>query len=166
MNLFDKTQVYANYLLHNTPDGVAKIKGSKAYPALQGTVSFYQVKGGVLAAAQIRGLPTAPQGECAHKVFALHIHDGKACTGNAADPFADAGMHYNPANQPHPCHAGDLPPLFSNDGTAWFVVLTNRFKAVDVIGKAVIVHDQPDDFKTQPSGASGTKIGCGIIHAK
>ena len=42
-------------------------------------------------------------------------------------------------------------------------VLINKFKIKDIIGKVIIIHDMPDDFTTQPSGNSGTKIACGII---
>lgn len=42
-------------------------------------------------------------------------------------------------------------------------VLTNRFNIEEIIGKVVIIHDKPDDFVTQPSGNSGTKIACGEI---
>ena len=42
-------------------------------------------------------------------------------------------------------------------------VLINKFKIQDIIGKVVIIHDMPDDFNSQPSGNSGTKIACGKI---
>ena len=42
-------------------------------------------------------------------------------------------------------------------------VLINKFKIEDIIGKVIIIHDMPDDFTTQPSGNSGTKIACGKI---
>lgn len=42
-------------------------------------------------------------------------------------------------------------------------VLTNRFNIEEIIGKVVIIYDKPDDFVTQPSGNSGTKIACGEI---
>ena len=42
-------------------------------------------------------------------------------------------------------------------------VLINKLKIKDIIGKVVIIHDSPDDFTTQPSGNSGTKIACGKI---
>lgn len=166
MYLFDQTKVYANYLSHNSPDATVKIKGSKKYHSLQGNVSFYQVKSGVLVTARLRGLPPAEAGDCGQRVFAFHIHNGTACTGNEKDSFADAGTHYNPGDCAHPFHPGDLPPVFSNDGTAWFAVLTNRFAVQDVIGRAVILHAGPDDFTTQPAGNAGEKIGCGIIRAK
>ena len=43
------------------------------------------------------------------------------------------------------------------------LVYTDRFRPVDVIDKTVIIHDNSDDFKTQPSGNSGNKIACGVI---
>ena len=42
-------------------------------------------------------------------------------------------------------------------------VLINKFKIKDIIGKVIIIHDSPDDFTSQPSGNSGTKIACGKI---
>lgn len=88
---------------------------------------------------------------------------GTSCTGNSADEFANAKGHYNPENCPHPYHAGDLPPLIENDGYSYMSVLINKFKINDIIGKVIIIHDMPDDFTTQPSGNSGTKIACGKI---
>ncbi len=71
--------------------------------------------------------------------------------------------HYNPGGCEHPRHAGDLPPLFGNDGAAVSLFLTSRFSVEDVIGKTVIIHDSPDDFTTGPSGNAGEKIACGVI---
>jgi len=78
-------------------------------------------------------------------------------------PFPQSGTHYNPNNCPHPYHAGDMPPLFGADGYAFLSFVTSRFTANEVIGKTIIIHSQPDDFKTQPSGDSGEKIACGVI---
>ena len=139
----------------------ATIRGSRAYPGLFGTVSFKQTSKGVLVTAEIYGLPYG--NTCEPGIFALHIHNGTSCTGDAADPFADADGHYNPNECPHPYHAGDLPPLFGNYGYAYMSVLTDRFTVEDVIGKVIVIHSQPDDFKTQPAGDSGAKIGCGKI---
>lgn len=77
--------------------------------------------------------------------------------------FADAGGHFNPTGQKHPMHAGDLPQLLSAGGKAYLAVLTDRFSIRDVIGRSVIIHEQPDDFHTQPAGDSGARIGCGVI---
>lgn len=146
----------------NRPAAQANIRGSVEYPDLNGTISFYQTTQGVLVSAEIYGLPDS-MSPCQHPVFGFHIHNGESCTGNDTDPFADALTHYNPTNCPHPYHAGDLPPLFGNDGYAFMMFLTNRFTVREVIGKTIIVHDMPDDFTTQPAGNSGNKIGCGVI---
>lgn len=140
----------------------ATIKGGKNNPKIKGTVTFKQTKQGVLLTAKITGLPT-PQNKCGGKFFGFHIHSGSSCTGTTEDEFANSGSHYNPNNCQHPYHAGDLPPLFSNDGTAYMSVLTNNFKIKDIIGKTIIIHNSPDDFTSQPSGNSGKKIACGKI---
>ncbi len=146
----------------NRPAARAYVNGNKEYPDLNGTVSFYQTEQGVLVATEVFGLPESMQA-CGNPVFGFHIHSGESCTGNETDPFADAMTHYNPGGCPHPHHAGDMPPLFGNDGYAFMIFLTNRFTISDIIGKTVIIHDKPDDFTTQPAGNSGAKIGCGVI---
>lgn len=151
-------------LLKNPPDAHATIKGSASFPHIDGMVFFYQLTNGVLLIAQVHGLPQNTE-ICKANVFAFHIHDGNSCTGNAEDPFANAGTHYNPNNCPHPAHAGDLPPLFGNHGYAFLAFITDKFSVNEVIGRTVIVHASPDDFITQPSGNSGAKIACGqIVH--
>jgi copper/zinc superoxide dismutase (SODC) len=108
------------------------------------------------------GLPLAG-GPCGGRIFGFHIHEGGACSGNSNDWFADTLAHYNPGKCEHPYHAGDLPPLFGNNGFALALFLTNRFRVEEIIGRTVIIHDRPDDFTTQPSGNSGVKIACGEI---
>ena len=155
---------YPNFsaLFRRQPKAMAMIKGSGEYPNLQGYVWFYSSPYGVFVVTDIEGLPFSND-FCQSPVFAYHIHDGDRCTGNDLDPFADAGMHYNSNNCPHPYHAVDLPPLFGADGRAFSVTLTNRFTIEEVIGRVMIVHASPDDFTSQPSGNSGTKIACGKI---
>ena len=46
------------------------------------------------------------------------------------------------------------------------MVYTTRFFPEKVVGKTVVIHDMPDDFRTQPSGNSGEKIACGQIVAE
>lgn len=146
------------------PNAVALVKGSEFYPGIKGRILFFNVKDGVMVRVEISGLPQKTD-VCKSPVFALHIHSGNSCTGDYTDPFADAGVHFNPENCPHPYHAGDLPPLFGVNGKAVMCVLTNRFKLQEVIGKTVIIHSKPDDFTTQPSGNAGEKIACGVIKA-
>ena len=146
----------------NRPAARTSIKGSAKYPDIHGNVHFYQTEMGVMVVAEIFGLPTFGD-PCKSPIFGFHIHSGGSCTGNETDPFADAMTHYNPKNCPHPYHAGDMPPLFGNNGYAFLMFLTDRFTAREIIGKTVIIHDKPDDFTTQPAGNSGNKIACGVI---
>lgn len=141
---------------------VAQICGSPEYPDIRGQVRFYQTRCGVLAAAEVRGLPWG-EGDCGARVFGMHIHSGGACVGDEKDPFAAAMTHYNPDGCSHPQHRGDLPPLFGNHGCAFQVVLTDRLSVREILGKTVILHEGPDDFTTQPAGNAGKKIACGVV---
>lgn len=159
-------------IFSETPTAIARIRGSEEYPDIKGVAHFYQTTDKVLVLIEVMNLPsvrTTSRGTtkagCTSGVFAVHLHGGTECTGNEMDPFANAMTHFNPNNCEHPYHAGDMPPLFENDGYALTVFVTNRFKVEDVLGKTVIVHDKRDDFTTQPSGDSGSKIACGIIEA-
>lgn len=143
-------------------NATAKIKGSNKYPSIEGTANFWQTQEGVLVLVEASGLPFE-KGNCMSKIFACHIHEQGDCSGNATEPFANVGMHYNPTKCPHPYHAGDLEPLFENDGYSFYLFLTNRFTVKEIIGKSIIIHSQRDDFATQPAGDSGEKIACGKI---
>ena len=144
-----------------TLSAIARVKEENVFPELHGTVSFRQTPSGVIVTARIFGLPTdAAYGS---GIFAFHIHDGDTCEGNGKTPFPGSGGHYNPRGVPHPYHAGDMPPLFAGNGYAYMSFLTDRFTVSEVVGKVVIIHSKPDDFKTQPSGDSGEKIACGKI---
>lgn len=150
--------------LDKKPVAVSLIKGSTDYPQIKGIVCIYETKHGALVAVEVLGLPTTTD-KCKCPVFAFHIHSGGKCIGNADDAFADTLTHYNPDNCPHPYHSGDLPPLFGNNGYALSAFVTDRFSPQEVIGKTLIINSSPDDFHTQPSGNSGTKIACGEIMA-
>ena len=137
------------------PLAAAKIRGDREHPCLRGMVRFYQMRGSVLITAEISGLPRSG-------FFAFHIHEGASCGGEGVPNSAG---HYNPTNAQHPDHAGDLPPLLSASGNAYLAVKTDRFSIREIIGRTVIIHSDPDDFHTQPSGNSGKKIGCGEIYS-
>lgn len=150
------------HLLTKQPDALAQLCGGEEYKSIYGTVKFYQTGCGCLVASEVAGLP-ACENECCFSVLGFHIHAGKSCTGNAKDPFADTLSHFDKYVCKHPYHAGDMPPLFSNNGYALSIFLTNRFNVSEIIGRAVVIHSMPDDFNTQPSGGAGEKIACGII---
>lgn len=156
-----KKCTYLN-ILRGEPCAYAEIVGSEKYPKIKGRISFYEADGGVLAAAEVCGLPEC-SGKYPYPVFGFHIHEGGRCCENEKDPFADSGGHYNPMKTLHPYHSGDMPPLFGNRGYAFMVFLTCRFSIREIIGRTVIIHSMADDFTTQPSGDSGEKIACGVI---
>ena len=137
------------------PDAIAYLRGGKDYPEIRGVVRFYQRADGGLGEVRVRGLPRTEMG-----FFAFHIHAGGSCAGAG---FPESDGHFDPAYALHPNHAGDLPPLLGDFGRAYLQVLTGRFHVGEVLRKTVIVHAQPDDFHTQPSGNAGTKIACGVI---
>lgn len=141
---------------HNMcPKAIARIRGGREYPQLSGMVRFFQRNDGVIMEVEVNGLPTTETG-----FFGFHIHEGDSCTG---EDFSDTGGHFDPGRTMHPNHAGDLPPLLGNQGKAYMKVFTERFCVKEVTGKMIIIHSDPDDFHTQPSGNAGTKIACGVI---
>lgn len=104
--------------------------------------------------------------------YAIHIHENGDCSSPAAtgghfDP-GESDNHGLPGGSPGAHHAGDLPNLTTDgDGHGHLEFTTNAFGAesssFSVIGHSIVIHANPDDFSTQPAGASGDKIACGII---
>lgn len=104
---------------------------------------------------------------------AIHIHEVGDCS---APDGTSAGPHFNPGGAPHGSpddpddqhHAGDLGNItFDEHGQARFdrVLGTGLTFEGDtgIVGRAVIVHAKADDFETQPTGAAGARIACGVI---
>lgn len=145
----------------------AEIKGGPLAPNLRGFVYFKDVPGGVEVSVDVTGLPPFRPAEGDRPQIGphgFHIHEKGNCEiGDVNNPFMAAGEHWNPTNQPHGNHAGDFPVLFSNNGRAMMIFFTNKFKVSDIIGKSVIIHEGPDDYKTQPAGGAGKRLACGVI---
>lgn len=152
---------------HTVSMARADIKGGPLAPQITGTVIFQDVPGGVLVYVQIWGLPPylqAQKGEDPIGPHGFHIHENGNCQiGEPTNPFQAAGEHWNPGQQPHGNHAGDFPVLFSNNGYAYMTFFTNKLKVKNIIGKAVIIHQNPDDYRSQPAGDAGKRLACGII---
>lgn len=147
-------------IVRTRPFAIANIQGNNENPNINGKVCFYKDQDEILVFACINNLPVSTA-VCSANIFAIHIHEGDDCDDVN---FEDALGHYNPNNCPHPAHAGDMPPLFANDkGKAIILFNTDRFTANEIIGKTVIIHSSIDDFTSQPSGDSGSRIGCGVI---
>jgi len=148
------------------PYAIAILKGNYLAPNLIGTVKLYPWNNGTIVSVEVINLPKTkhpannrpPTGP-----FAFHIHEDSACIFDEKSAFQKTKGHFNPTNEPHPFHAGDLPSLLSNNGYSYMVVYTNRFKPEDVLQRTVVIHLNPDDYRSQPSGDSGKKIACGVI---
>lgn len=147
-------------MLGNPPDAVAWVTGNRIAPGLSGLVKFYHTEyEGTLIEAEFFGLPNVST-PGATNFYAFHIHE----YGNCTPPFDKSGAHYSRMPEPHPDHSGDMLPLLGNQGYAWTAFYDKRITIPEIIGRSVIVHRMRDDFTSQPSGDSGEKIACGVIH--
>jgi superoxide dismutase, Cu-Zn family len=133
---------------------------------LVGSARLTEVWGGVRIVIEVSGLPPGPK--------AVHIHAVGRC-----DPpdFSSAGDHFDLLGMPHGLlnpagtHAGDLPNITVHpDGSGRFETTTRRVRlspgpetVLDDDGSTLIVHAEPDDFRTDPDGESGERIACGVI---
>jgi Cu-Zn family superoxide dismutase len=148
------------------PTAIAKLEPTKGNSA-SGMVTFTQTGDKVRVEASLTGLkPNAEHG--------FHIHDKGDCS--SGDGMSTGG-HFNPLGKPHGMHngmerhAGDLPALKSDANgnaslTAMMDVITVSAGATSVVGRGMIVHRDPDDYKTQPTGNAGPRIACAVIVAK
>lgn len=142
-------------------DAVAELSPANG-SSVQGIVRFARAKDGVRVMARVLNLSPGLHG--------FHIHQFGDC--RSADA-GSAGSHFNPHEKIHGApdaenhHAGDLANLAADDSgvaTLDMVALTVSLDGPDsVIGRSVIVHAEADDFKSQPAGASGTRLACGVI---
>lgn len=133
-----------------------------------GTATFKTVKKGVQVKLDLKNLPFGDHG--------VHIHQNAACD---APDFKGAGGHFNPDGKKHGFmndmghHNGDFPASVSigenHTGAATFVLsnISLNPAAPNSLflngGTSIVVHEKADDEKTDPSGASGNRIACGVI---
>lgn len=146
---------------------IAEIKGGPFAPQISGIVTFFSVPYGTEVFIEVWGLPhykPAKDNNSPIGPHGFHIHEFGCCeVTDPKTPFESAGSHWNPTNQPHGNHAGDFPVIFSNNGYAKMRFFTDKFKPSDIIGKSIIIHENPDDYRTQPAGDSGRRLACGVI---
>jgi Cu-Zn family superoxide dismutase len=134
-------------------------KGSKAF----GEATFEQVGNKVRVIVFAQGLK--PDGE-----HGFHIHEAGDCS--SGDGMSAKG-HFNPLGKPHgqpgpQSHAGDLPMLkAAKNGRAKLEAeiegITVAPGQTSIVGRGLIIHADPDDFKTQPTGNAGARLACGVI---
>lgn len=129
---------------------------------VSGTVTFVQKDGHIEVSARVTGLAPGKHG--------FHIHQ----YGDCSDPAGkSAGGHFNPAGHPHagPAsakrHVGDLGNLTADkNGSASLQHKDGVLKLTgphSILGRGVIVHAKADDLKSQPTGAAGARVACGVI---
>lgn len=133
-------------------------KGNNVY----GTVYFSTVTNGIKIVADIYGLTPGKHG--------FHVHEFGDCS---APDASSAGGHFNPTHSKHGApdaferHVGDLGNVVADDtGHAHYERVDAIIKLNgpnSIIGHAMIVHANPDDFVTQPTGNAGGRVACGII---
>ena len=145
------------------PRAVAQLQ-STAGSTTTGTVSFSRSGDKVVVRGEVRGLkPNAEHG--------FHVHEKGDCSSGDG---LSAGGHFNPDSKPHGNHsnvvhhAGDLPSLKADaSGVARFSFESSSIAvgsgASDVVGRGLIVHRDPDDYTTQPTGNAGPRLACAVI---
>jgi Cu-Zn family superoxide dismutase len=147
----------------NTASAKATLKAAKG-DTPSGTVTFTQQADGVHVAVDLSGATPGKHG--------LHIHQNGDCT----PPFKTAGDHFNADKHDHACsptpsrHTGDIGNVeVAADGKGHWEGVVDQISLTDpahqITGKSVILHAKEDDCKTQPTGASGDRIACGVIEA-
>ena len=141
---------------------MAPTQGNK----VSGTVNFTQSGDKLMVTAEISGLTPGLHG--------FHIHEKGDCS---APDGTSAGGHFNPGGKPHGSpehaehHAGDMLQLVADaNGNARQASYISGPTLADgpagIIGRSVIIHAAPDDYKTQPTGNSGGRQACGVIVRK
>ena len=145
------------------PVGTAQLAGTKG-DAVSGSGRFEQMGDKVRVSGEVQGL--AP-----NRVHGFHVHEKGDCS--SGDGMGTGG-HFNPGSTAHGAHdadahhAGDLASLkadangvarFSYDAQGIYV----DAGAASVVGRGLIVHRDPDDYKTQPTGNSGPRVACAVI---
>lgn len=130
-----------------------------------GKVSFSETDGRLRIEAMVSGLAPGEHG--------FHVHDAGDCSAPDAssakghfNPLAKAHGHYSGAEH----HGGDMPNLVANaQGDAKYSVELKGLSLngpSGVVGRSIVIHADPDDYKSQPAGNSGKRIACGVIAAR
>jgi Cu-Zn family superoxide dismutase len=136
---------------------------AKSGSTVTGTATFTELANGVKVGVDIEQAPPGTHG--------LHIHEKGDCS---APDAMSAGAHFNPAGNPHAGpldkarHNGDFGNIeVGQDGKGHLELVddlvTVKPGPTSVVGKSIIVHEQTDDLKSQPTGNSGARLGCGVI---
>lgn len=148
-----------------TPAATATLE-PRSGSSMGGQGTFTRDGNRVVLVLDVTGVPAG--------THAVHLHEKGDCS---APDASSAGPHWNPTEEPHgewastPHHLGDVGNLEVDEGGKGTLRLsTDRWEvgtggAHDIVGKALVVHATRDDFVSQPAGAAGGRIGCGVVTA-
>jgi Cu-Zn family superoxide dismutase len=150
----------------DAPRATANLQPTKGNKAA-GTADFYQVGGKVRVVANVSGLTPGRE-------HGFHVHDAGDCS--SGDGMSAKG-HFNPQGKPHghpqssERHAGDMPALRADaSGNAKLDteldIMTVTPGPASVVGRGLIVHADPDDYTTQPTGNAGARLACAVIQRR
>lgn len=152
------------------PSGRAESASAQLTPtagnSVSGVVTFTRAGDKIRVAAEVGGLTPGLHG--------FHIHEKGDC---GAPDGSSAGGHFNPDGKAHGSpehaehHAGDMLQLVADaKGNArqmsYIAGVTLGDGANGIIGRSVVIHAAPDDYKSQPAGNSGARQACGVIVRK
>ncbi len=139
----------------------------KSGSELTGMAIFTEKAGEVTVTVDVEKAPAG--------IHAVHLHEFGDCS---SPDGKSAGGHWNPTGKDHgqwghdPFHLGDIGNLeVGEDGTGSLTLTTDQWELGtggdrDIVGLGLVVHAGPDDFTSQPSGAAGARIGCGVVVKK
>jgi Cu-Zn family superoxide dismutase len=132
---------------------------------VRGTVTFVEETQGVRVTANLTGLTPGDHG--------FHIHEVGDCSSQDG---SSAGAHFNPDGASHGAphstqrHTGDMGNVTADAaGVVRHQYVDNRMTfegASSILGRSVIVHADPDDYTSQPSGNAGARLACGVIRER
>jgi len=154
--------------MRGMPDGamaMARLEPTRGNTA-SGMAMFHQRGDMVMLHVRVQGLKPGQE-------HGFHIHDKGDCS--SGDGMSTGG-HFNPGAKPHARHdaperhAGDLPSLKADaagrvDVHLQLAGVSIGSGAANIVGRGLIVHADPDDYRTQPTGNAGARIACGVIEA-
>ncbi len=150
-------------MMHRGPMAMAKLEPTRGN-ATAGMAMFHQRGEQVMVHVKVEGLKPGLE-------HGFHVHEKGDCSSGDG---MSTGSHFNPAGKPHgpqdttERHAGDLPSLKADaqgrvDVKFTLGGLSVGSGAADVVGKGLIVHAMPDDYRTQPTGNAGARLACAVI---
>jgi Cu-Zn family superoxide dismutase len=152
-----------------TQTAVATLSGTEADTTLEGTATFTQEGTG-----NVKLDLSVTVAKMANKTVAVHIHEHPDCGMMGKNTHG----HWNPTNKQHgkwgtgDFHSGDIGNVtLDANGKGTLTMDTDLWSiggdsTKNILNRAIIVHSGVDDYKTQPTGNAGSRIGCGVIEKK